>query len=210
MWSQHKPTHGRSHRRQRCPATVRLSVAFRLPFSASCNARTTTSAVRAWPTSTPRPVMVVVDRVTFGDITVSPGARNTVPERVEIAIDIRHPDEAILAKMDMKLRTIVAKCAAKLSLEPEIIEEWHSPAVEFDQQCVKAIEESVIAHGYPYKTMFSGAGHDSVYVSKVVPTAMIFIPCEDGVSHNESENATFEDIRAGGNVLFATIVKMAS
>ena len=148
-------------------------------------------------------------RVTFGDMTVSPGARNTVPETVILAVDLRHPDESILTKMDAEFKTIVARTSASLSLTPDIREEWHSPAVNFDESCISAVSDAVAVHGYRAKEMFSGAGHDSVYVSRVAPTGMIFIPCDEGISHNEMENAQYDDIEAGCNVLLSSAISLS-
>ena len=64
--------------------------------------------------------------------------------------------------------------------------------------------------GYDHMDMVSGAGHDAVYVSRVAPTAMIFVPCEGGISHNEAENATKDDLEAGCNVLLHAMLERAS
>ena len=56
----------------------------------------------------------------------------------------------------------------------------------------------------------SGAAHDAVYIARVAPTAMIFVPCEGGISHNESENATPADLAAGARVLVEVLVELAN
>jgi N-carbamoyl-L-amino-acid hydrolase len=148
-------------------------------------------------------------RVTFGDISASPGVRNTVPETVTIAVDLRHPDETVLETMEQDFRQIVARHASATGIEHAIRTEWQSPAVAFDEGCVRSIQQSVERLGYPHQQMFSGAGHDAVYVSRVAPTAMIFIPCEQGISHNEAENATPQDIKAGADVLLNAVLDQA-
>ncbi len=148
-------------------------------------------------------------RVTFGDIKAEPGARNTVPEKLIIAVDLRHPDQATLDTMDQRFREIVSKHADHFKLGSEIRDEWRSPAVVFDKDCVSAVESSVKTLGHSYKTLFSGAGHDSVYVSRVVPASMIFVPCKDGLSHNEAEEATSEHLTAGCDVLLNAMLAMA-
>lgn len=148
-------------------------------------------------------------RVTFGNVLVSPGSRNTVPEEVTVWVDIRHPENDSLTEMDKEFRAFAKELCQQHNLEFEIRDEWHSPAVQFNQDCVDSIEASVQQLGYQYKKMFSGAGHDSVYVSKVAPTAMIFIPCEGGISHNEAENVQQEDITYGCNVLLGAMTKSA-
>lgn len=149
-------------------------------------------------------------RATFGDINVSPGSRNTVPETLTITVDLRHPNQDILQKMDSKFREISEKVCADCDVTFEIKDEWNSPAVAFDEACIDAVRSSVTAMGLPFEEMFSGAGHDSVYVSKVAPTSMIFIPCEKGISHNEAENAKPEDISAGCQVLLGAVLKLAT
>ena len=99
--------------------------------------------------------------------------------------------------------------AAAAQLELEIEEIWTLPPMPFDTACVDAVERGATAAGYPYRRMVSGAGHDALYVSKVAPTGMIFVPCEDGISHNEIENATPADLEAGCNVLLAAMLERA-
>ncbi len=149
-------------------------------------------------------------RVTFGDIEALPGSRNTIPEQLVLAVDLRHPDQPTLDQMDRRFRAIAEQECEKLKLSGEIHDEWQSPAVKFDQNCIEAVRRSTQALGYSYKEMFSGAGHDSVYISRVVPTSMIFVPCEKGISHNETENAKPEDIEAGCNVLINAITALAN
>ncbi|NVK26168.1 MAG: Zn-dependent hydrolase [Gammaproteobacteria bacterium] len=145
-------------------------------------------------------------RVTFGDIKVEPGSRNTVPEKLTLAVDLRHPDNAILNQMNQRLEDICRSIEQHLDIKNTIKELWHSPAIEFSNKCINAVEQSVKDLALTHKKMVSGAGHDSVYVSKVAPTSMIFIPCKDGLSHNELESATKQDIGSGANVLLNAIL----
>jgi N-carbamoyl-L-amino-acid hydrolase len=149
-------------------------------------------------------------RVTFGDIQAIPGARNTVPEQLVLAVDLRHPDQSTLDEMDRRFRDIARQECEQLNLAAEIHDEWQSPAVKFDADCIEAVRQSTQALGYRNKEMFSGAGHDAVYISKVVPTSMIFVPCEKGISHNEAEYATPQDIEAGCNVLINAMLALAN
>lgn len=148
-------------------------------------------------------------RVTFGDIRAEPGSRNTVPERLVLAVDLRHPEQAVLDRLDAAFRALVAEEAERCRLEAEIREEWHSPAVAFDGDCVAAVQDAVEQLGYSHLRMCSGAGHDSVYLSRVAPTSMIFVPCEGGISHNEAENADPAHLAAGANVLLHAMLRMA-
>lgn len=148
-------------------------------------------------------------RITFGDIKAEPGSRNTVPERVVLTLDLRHPQQETLEAMDTAIRSIVQETCAELKLVGSVREEWNSPPVTFDGLCISAVRGATNMLGYSSMEMFSGAGHDSVYVSKVAPTSMIFVPCEGGLSHNEAENATSEDLEAGCNVLLHSMLDRA-
>lgn len=148
-------------------------------------------------------------RVTFGDISANPGSRNTVPESVTITMDLRHPDQNVLDEIDQKMRTIVAEECAKKGLEYVIHDEWKSPAVVFNEACVKAVTQATELLGYSAKNMVSGAGHDSVYVSRIAPTSMIFVPCDNGISHNEAENISSSQAVEGCNVLLHAMLQSA-
>ncbi len=148
-------------------------------------------------------------RATFGDIKAEPGSRNTVPGRLTTAVDLRHPDQSVLDAMDRGFRDAVARHCAELNLNGRVDLIWDSPAVEFDAACVAAVRAGVEATGYPAMDIVSGAGHDSVYLARVAPVGMIFVPCEGGLSHNEAENATPEDVAAGCDVLLHAVLSQA-
>jgi N-carbamoyl-L-amino-acid hydrolase len=148
-------------------------------------------------------------RVTFGDIRAEPGARNTVPERVVLSVDMRHPDQAILDAMDAGLRGAVDAGCAAAGLTGAVREVWSFPPVAFAPECVEAVRGAAERLGYSHLEMLSGAGHDAVYVARVAPTGMIFVPCEKGLSHNEAENAKPEDLEAGANVLLHAVLERA-
>ena len=147
-------------------------------------------------------------RATFGDIKAEPGSRNTVPERLTVNVDLRHPDAEILDKMDRAFRDMVETECNRHSLEFQVNECWHMPVTEFAPQCVEAVRSATEKLGYPYMEMVSGAGHDSLYIASVAPTSMIFVPCENGISHNEIEYAKPEDLEAGCNVLLHAILEI--
>lgn len=148
-------------------------------------------------------------RATIGDITAEPGVINTVPGRLTIKVDLRHPDSAALDAMHQALRGIVRDECGSASLSGQVHDIWHSPPVSFDPGCIESVRVATESLGLPAMDIVSGAGHDAVYLSRVAPTSMIFIPCEDGLSHNELENATKEDVVAGANVLLHAVLAKA-
>jgi N-carbamoyl-L-amino-acid hydrolase len=82
--------------------------------------------------------------------------------------------------------------------------------VQFDTACVSAVRNAVRLLGYSHSDIVSGAGHDACYIARVAPTAMIFVPCEGGLSHNELENARLEDLEAGCNALLQAVAHRSS
>ncbi|MDQ6923047.1 MAG: Zn-dependent hydrolase [Pseudomonadota bacterium] len=148
-------------------------------------------------------------RATVGFMQVTPNSRNVVPGRVKMTVDMRHPDDGQLATMDRELRDAAAAIAQDLGLECDLQQVDHVPASRFDSSCVDAVRAATRALGYPHREMVSGAGHDAIYIARVAPTSMIFVPCKDGISHNEIEDARPEHLEAGANVLLHAILTRA-
>ena len=148
-------------------------------------------------------------RATVGFMQVSPNSRNVVPGLVKMTVDMRHPGDEHLAKMDRELRDAAAAIACDLRLECDLQQVDHFPASRFDSNCVEAVRAATRALGLPHREMVSGAGHDAIYIARVAPTSMIFVPCKDGISHNEIEDARPEHLEAGANVLLHAILTRA-
>jgi N-carbamoyl-L-amino-acid hydrolase len=148
-------------------------------------------------------------RGTVGFMEVSPNSRNVVPGEVKFSVDFRHPDDAGLKKMEEKLRAACARVASECNVRVQTEEVVYFPPCRFDAQCVAAVREGARKAGYPSLEIVSGAGHDAVYVARVAPTAMIFVPCKDGLSHNELEDAKPEHLAAGCNVLLHAMLSRA-
>ena len=149
-------------------------------------------------------------RATVGFVQVSPNSRNTIPGRVFFTVDFRHPEDAVLTGMDRELRAACAKAAAASRVEAAVEEFWHFPPTPFDPAQVDAVRGAAAALGYSHQDIISGAGHDAVYMARVAPTAMIFVPCKDGISHNEIEAAAPADLAAGCNVLLNAVLDRAN
>jgi len=149
-------------------------------------------------------------RATFGDIRALPGARNTVPEKLVLTIDIRHPDPDELEAMVLNLKRLVAESAAAHQLDARVEQVWYMPPTAFDASLVSQIARSAASLGLSAREMISGAGHDSLHTAQYAPTAMIFVPCEQGISHNELEAASPEDLAAGANVLLHAMLAFAN
>ncbi len=146
---------------------------------------------------------------TVGLVEVFPNSRNTIPGKVFFTVDFRHPDADVLARMDAALRETIERVTSEIGLGVELEQIWYSPPVPFDPECVDAVRRAAERNGLSHRDIVSGAGHDACYVSRVAPTAMVFIPCEDGISHNEIESATPEDVAAGCQVLLEAMLERA-
>jgi len=148
-------------------------------------------------------------RGTVGFMQVKPNSRNVIPGRVAMSVDLRHPDDAMLAKMDAELRAAARAIAAELRLECDVTLVAQFAACRFDADCIERVRDGAHALDYAHREITSGAGHDAIYVARVAPTAMIFIPCKDGISHNELEDARPEHVEAGANVLLQAVLARA-
>ncbi len=146
---------------------------------------------------------------TVGFVQVSPNSRNTIPGRVFFTVDFRHPQDDALSAMDRELRAACAAAAATQSLEAAVEEFWYFPPTPFDPALVGRVREAAAVQGHPHQDIISGAGHDAVYMARVAPSAMIFVPCVGGISHNEIEDAKPEDLTAGCAVLLNAVLESA-
>ena len=149
-------------------------------------------------------------RATIGQFSVVPGSRNTVPSRVEFSVDLRHPSQSILDQMDRDLKALVKRIDHESAVSVEVDHFWNSPPVAFNPDCIQLVAKSADICGYDHMDIISGAGHDAVYISRIAPVSMIFIPCDDGVSHAEIENTSIEAAEAGANVLLHTVLQSTS
>ena len=116
----------------------------------------------------------------------------------------------MLSAMNGELMQACDAVAAPIGLEVEVKEFWYFPPTPFDLHLVTAVRDAAEAQGYPHQDIVSGAGHDAVYLARVAPTAMIFVPCVGGISHNEIEDAKPDDLTAGCNVLLNAVLDRAN
>jgi len=148
-------------------------------------------------------------RGTVGYLQVKPNSRNVVPGEVRMSVEFRNAKDDTLLEMVAALRSSLGLIESECRVAIELKEITHFPPCEFDRALVAGVRAGAKAHGYSHRDIVSGAGHDAVYVARVAPAAMIFVPCEGGISHNEIENATPEDLSAGCNVLLHAVLERA-
>ncbi|POR12931.1 Zn-dependent hydrolase [Diaphorobacter sp. LR2014-1] len=148
-------------------------------------------------------------RGTVGSLEVHPNSRNVIPGRVKLSVDLRAPDDAQLLDMDAALRAACARIAAERGLVIDVEQVVYFPPQPFTPHLVEAVRANAADLGYSCMDVVSGAGHDAVYVARVAPAAMIFVPCADGISHNEIEDADPAHLEAGCNVLLRAMLASA-
>ncbi len=141
---------------------------------------------------------------TVGILECRPGSTNVVPGEVFLTVDLRHPDDATLDAMEAELHRRLAEALAGVDFVCERI--WLSPAVHFDPTLVGLVRDAADRLGLPHRDIVSGPGHDAAYIARVAPTTMIFVPCRDGISHNEAEETSFSQCAAGAQVLLNAVL----
>lgn len=149
-------------------------------------------------------------RGTVGQLLVSPNSRNVVPGEVRFSVEFRHPDEAEVGRLDAEFTAQAQSIADSCGVKLELTTLFRIPAQPFDASCIDLVRQGASKLGYSTREIVSGAGHDAVYVARHVPTAMIFTPCKDGLSHNELESIEPEEAEAGCQVLFEAVVARAN
>ena len=148
-------------------------------------------------------------RGTVGFMQVGPNSRNVVPGEVKFSVDFRHATDDGLDGMDRALRAACERVARETNVAVAAAPVVYFPPCAFDAACVGAVRAAAAGLDLPSLDIVSGAGHDAVYVARVAPAAMIFVPCKDGISHNEIEDATPADLAAGCDVLARAMLARA-
>ncbi|WP_028210491.1 Zn-dependent hydrolase [Paraburkholderia mimosarum] len=147
--------------------------------------------------------------VTIGQAQIAHSSRNTIAANLTFTVDLRHPDDAQLDTMERDLRSVCAAVGEARGLGVQITHCWTSPATPFDAECVALVAEATARCGYAHERIVSGAGHDAIHLARYCPSAMVFIPCVDGLSHNEAEDALPADVTAGAKVLLNAVAARA-
>ncbi len=148
-------------------------------------------------------------RGTVGMVQVHPNSRNVIPGRVKFSIDLRNATDELVDRMASEVQACVDKLSLEsgMSIQTELVSSYR--ALSFNVDCINAVKRAAVKFGYPSIDVVSGAGHDAIYMASLAPTGMIFIPCKDGISHNEIEDANPEHITAGCNVLLHVMLERA-
>jgi N-carbamoyl-L-amino-acid hydrolase len=148
-------------------------------------------------------------RGTVGMVQVFPNSRNVIPGRVKFSIDLRNVNDELLNTMHEEITAFVDRTASETGLKIQLERVSYYPPCPFHPDCVGAVRNAAARLGYSTMDVVSGAGHDAIYVARLAPAGMIFVPCKDGISHNEIEDAQPAHLEAGCNVLLHAMLERA-
>lgn len=146
-------------------------------------------------------------RFTIGRFEVRPGGISVVPGHVHFTVDMRHPSSATLKQQGNRVEEICSEHRGPCEVKVE--EFITSETLEFPQHIRDRLTVAAGRRGYGNQTIFSRASHDARHIARLCPAGMIFIPCKDGISHNEAESAEKEHCAASAQVLADVMVELA-
>lgn len=148
-------------------------------------------------------------RCTVGELNIVNGSRNVIPGEVTFSLDLRHANKQGLESLEKNAKTAIEQIEKQTGTAISLNNIWDSPPLAFDTDCIASVSNAVASSGLSYQHLVSGAGHDAVNISSVVPTSMIFVPSIGGISHNEAEYSSPEQIGSGCQILFDVMLSEA-
>ncbi|GGE65566.1 Zn-dependent hydrolase [Massilia psychrophila] len=148
-------------------------------------------------------------RGTVGMVQLFPNSRNVIPGEVKFSIDLRNVNDELLDTMHREMLAFIDQTRVGSGLAISIERVSYYPPCAFHPDCVGAVRAATEKLGYSTMDVVSGAGHDAIYAARLAPAGMIFVPCKDGISHNEIEDAKAEHLEAGCNVLLHAMLACA-
>jgi N-carbamoyl-L-amino-acid hydrolase len=149
-------------------------------------------------------------KATAARLVAWPNKAGILSEWAQLTCDVRHADPAKADTMLAEIHAAMADCARRANVEMRVAASWTFGNERFDPGCIRLIKEAADGLGVRWREILSQAGHDAYYVSKVAPTAMIFTPCRDGISHNEAEHAELGYTAPGVDVLLHAALARAN
>jgi N-carbamoyl-L-amino-acid hydrolase len=148
-------------------------------------------------------------RGTVGMVQLFPNSRNVIPGRVKFSIDLRNVNDELLNTMHEEMTAFIDRTREETGLGVTLERVSWYPPCPFHPDCVGAVRKAADKLGYSTMDVVSGAGHDAIYVARLAPAGMIFVPCKDGISHNEIEDAQPAHLEAGCNLLLHAMLERA-
>ncbi|MEM7227111.1 MAG: Zn-dependent hydrolase [Pseudomonadota bacterium] len=138
-----------------------------------------------------------------------PNKPGILPEYAQLSIDLRHPEPAVADAMIAQVEAAIGPCAEKAKVEIEVVSRWRFGDEVFDPELIATLKAAAEAQDVPWREIQSQAGHDAYNMTKITPTALIFTPCKDGITHNEGEHIELDYTLPGVNVLLNAVLARA-
>ena len=145
---------------------------------------------------------------TVGELEADPGLINAIAAEVRLSLDIRGPDDDRFQGVARDVGAFATVAAERRGMTAELTPRQTLAATRLDPGVVGALEEAAAATGEPAMTMHSGAAHDTMCVAARVPSAMVFVPCRDGISHHPAEHAEPADAALAAEIMLNAIVAL--
>jgi N-carbamoyl-L-amino-acid hydrolase len=146
---------------------------------------------------------------TVGKCQIYPGAVNSIPSRVEMDVDIRDTDEQRRNRVLREIEQACTQVAARRKLQVRVTPINADAPATCSPRVINALVEAAEENGLPYKKMVSRAYHDSLFMARIAPVGMVFIPCRGGVSHRPDEYSAPQEIETGARVLASTLARLS-
>jgi N-carbamoyl-L-amino-acid hydrolase len=149
-------------------------------------------------------------KATVARLVAWPNKAGILAEYAQLTCDVRHAEREVADRMWGEVKAALPECARRANVAMHIAGEWQFGNEQFDPGCIRLVREAADRLGVAHRDLLSQAGHDAYYISRIAPTAMIFTPCRDGISHNEAEHAERDDTVPGVNVLLHAVLARAN
>ena len=149
-------------------------------------------------------------KATSSRITVWPNKPGILPDYAQVTVDFRHPDRKATLAMEAAMTEAMSECCARANVTAEVVQSWEFGNEVFDEECMSLVKQAADELHVPYREMLSQAGHDAYHMTRIAPTALLFSPCKDGISHNENEHIELEYTVPAVNVLLHTVLSRAN
>ena len=149
-------------------------------------------------------------KATVARLVAWPNKAGILADYAQLTCDVRHAERAVADRMWAEVKAAMDGCAQRASVQMRVAGEWQFGSERFDPGCIRLIREAAQRLGVAHRDILSQAGHDAYYMSRIAPTAMIFTPCRDGISHNEAEHADRDTTVPGVNVLLHAVLDRAN
>jgi N-carbamoyl-L-amino-acid hydrolase len=147
---------------------------------------------------------------TSSRIKVWPNKPGILPDYAQVTVDFRHPNKATTLAMEADMTAAIDDCCERANVAAEIVQTWEFGNEVFDDECTALVKNAADELQVPYQEMLSQAGHDAYHMTRITPTALLFSPCKEGITHNENEHIELEYTVPAVNVLLHSVLGRAN